>query len=72
MARADRVVRQYLRTRFLITTKLGQTWSGVLLEADANTLRLSEAHLIAADGSETSADGNVFLPRGEIAYMQRT
>lgn len=72
MARADRVVRQYLRTRFVITMKPGQTWSGVLLEADDRTLRLSDARLINSDGTETSADGHVFLPRGDVAYMQRT
>lgn len=72
MARADRVVKQYLRTRFVVTMKPGQTWSGVLLEADNQTLRLSEARLINSDGSETAADGNVFLPRSDVAYMQRT
>jgi hypothetical protein len=72
MARADRVVKQYLRTRFTITSKAGQTWSGVLLEIDGHTLRLSEVRLINPDGTETSADGHVFLPRGDVAYMQRT
>lgn len=72
MARADRVVRQYLRTRFGITMKSGQTWTGVLLEADDRTLRLSEARLLGVDGAETKADGHVFLPRDDVAYMQRT
>lgn len=70
--RADRVVKQYLRTKFLITCKSGQTWRGVLLEVDDRTLRLSEAVLIASDGTETQADGNIFLPRADVAYMQRT
>lgn len=69
--RADRVVKQYLRTRFGVTMKSGQTWSGVLLEADALTLRLSEARLINPDGTETAADGSVLLPRADVAYMQR-
>ncbi len=72
MARADRVIRPYLRTRFGVTMKSGQTWTGVLLEVDERSLRLAEARLIGADGSETKADGNVFLPRGDVAYMQRT
>jgi hypothetical protein len=72
MARADRVVKQYLRTRFGVTMKSGQTWSGVLLEVDGLTLRLSQARLVNPDGTETEADGYVFLPRADVAYMQRT
>jgi hypothetical protein len=68
--RTDRVVKQYLRTRFGITMKSGATWSGVLLEADAQTLRISDARLINPDGTETAADGNVFLPRADVAYLQ--
>lgn len=70
--RLDRVVRQYLRTRFQITMKGGQSWTGVLLEVDDRTLRLSEASLINPDGTDTPADGSVFLPRADVAYMQRT
>ncbi len=69
MAR-DRILKQYLRRRFLITTKDDQTWSGVVLEADAFTLRLHDAELINRDQTRTKADGQVFLPRADIAYMQ--
>lgn len=71
MARSDRVVKRYLRTRFLITTKENRTWEGLLVEADDRSLLLLHAELIAADGTRTAADGQVFLPRADVAYMQR-
>lgn len=72
MGRADRVVRQHLRTTFTVTMKSGRTWRGVLLDADANTLRMADSRLINPDGGETEADGQVFLPRADVDYMQRT
>lgn len=72
MARPDRLIRQYLRDRFVITTKSGETWSAILLDADQNTLILADVEAVAPDGSATKADGQVFLPRADVAYMQRT
>lgn len=69
--RPDRVVKSSLRSRFLITLKSGLTWDGVLYEADLNTLVLRDAAAIQADGSKTVADSEVFLPRADVAYMQR-
>lgn len=70
--RADRVLRKYLRTRFLITTKAGQTWDGLVLEVDDRTIALTDVESIGADGTRTTAAGQVFIPRGDVAYMQRT
>lgn len=70
MARRDRLVRQYLRTRFGVTMKSGQTWSGVMLDVDDRTLELTSAHLVNSDGTETPADGHIYLPRDDVAYMQ--
>lgn len=70
MARADRIVKQHLRTKFLITLKTGTTWSGLLVDADASTLQLIDAEVFDADGTSTKADGRVFLPRADLAYMQ--
>jgi hypothetical protein len=66
----DRLVRQKLRTKLLITTKDDQTWRAVLMEADSLTLSLFDAEHIAADGTATKADGMVLLPRADVAYMQ--
>lgn len=71
MNRTDRIVRGLLRETFLITTKAGQTWEGVLMQADPTTLMLFDAAMIHPDGNRTRADGSVFLPRADVAYMQR-
>lgn len=71
MIRADRIVRNLLRTRFVVTTKQSQTFSGVLLDADDRSLRLSEVEFVSADGTSTKADGQVFIPRADVAYMQQ-
>lgn len=70
MARPDRIIRTHLRQRFVITDKTGQTWRGVLLDADPTTLVLADAEAIAHDGSATKADGTIYLPRSDVAYMQ--
>jgi small nuclear ribonucleoprotein (snRNP)-like protein len=69
--RADRIVRRLLRTEFVVTMKSGQTWQGVLTEADEHSLALMAVSEIALDGTRTPADGQVFLPRRDVAYMQR-
>jgi hypothetical protein len=71
MMRPDRIVQQQLRTRFIITMKSGQTWSALLISADRNTLHLAEASAITPGGDATPADGQIFLPRADVAYMQR-
>lgn len=71
MGRRDRIVRGLLRTRFLITTKGGATWDAVLMEADESSLMLFDAAMVHPDGSRTPADGQVFVPRSDVAYMQR-
>lgn len=68
----DRIMRGLVRSKFLLTTKADQTWEGVLLEVDDNCLVLAEAALVEHDGSKTPADGQVLLPRRDVAYMQRT
>ncbi len=70
MLRPDRIVRNHLRTKFLITTHGGQTWRAVLMEADEHTLSLFDVESLAPDGTATPADGQVLLPRGDVAYMQ--
>jgi small nuclear ribonucleoprotein (snRNP)-like protein len=67
----DRIVRSLRRTEFVVTMKTGQTWRGVLTEADEHTLTLMAVTEIAHDGTVTQADGQIFLPRSDVAYMQR-
>lgn len=70
MSRRDRLVRQCLRDRFVVTLRTKETFEGLLIDADDKTVHLSDAHLI--DGSSSlSVDGDLFLPRAEVVYMQR-
>lgn len=70
MARADRLVRGVLRERFVVTLRSGETFDGLLVDADAKTFRLVSAW--AVDGkNRVSVDGELFLPRDQVVYMQR-
>jgi hypothetical protein len=68
--RRDRLIRQALRERFVVTLTSGETFDGLLLDTDDKTVHLVDAH--ALDGStRVSIDGALFLPRDRVAYMQR-
>lgn len=70
MARRDRLVRQSLRERFVVTLRGGETFEGLLLDADDKTVHLVDA--FALDGkSRMSVDGALYLPRDQVAYMQK-
>lgn len=71
-SRPDRILQRLVRTRFLVTTHSGATWDGVLMEVDDRSLVLRDVKVIGRDGAETPADGEVLVPRGDVAYMQRT
>lgn len=70
MAHRDRLIRQALRERFVVTMRTKETFEGLLLEADDKTVRLTDAHVL--DGkTRLSVDGDLYLPRAEVSYMQR-
>jgi small nuclear ribonucleoprotein (snRNP)-like protein len=66
----DKLIRQSLRERFVITLKGGETFDGLLVDADEKTLRLVN---VAAVGktSRVSLDGELFIPRSDVAYLQK-
>lgn len=70
MARRDRLVRQVLRERFVFTLRTGESFDGLLLDADEKTIRLGSA--VALDGKNRAlVDGELYVPRAEVVYMQR-
>jgi hypothetical protein len=71
-ARPDRILRALVRQRFLLTTHQGQTWDGVVMEVDERSIVLREASTVSVGGEKVAADGEVLIPRGDVAYMQRT
>lgn len=72
MRRPDRVLRQHLRSRFLITTLSGQSWDGVVLDLDESSLVLVDVESVDTDGQRSTAAGQIIIRRADIAYMQRT
>lgn len=72
MSRRDRIVAQMRRDRISITTHKGLTIEGVLLEADEKSLLLTDAAEVGAGGEKTPADGQVVIPRCDVAYIQKT
>jgi hypothetical protein len=70
MARPDRLIRQVLRDRFVVTLRSGESFDGLLLDADDKTLHMVDAHALEAN-TRLKVDGDLYLPRLEVAYMQR-
>lgn len=68
--RKDRLLRALFRDRFVITLRGGASFDGLLVDADEKTVRLAHAWAIT-DKNRVSVDGELFIPRGEITYMQR-
>lgn len=67
---ADRVVTGHLRQRYLVTLDSGQTFDGLLDDADERSVSLVAASSVSPDGT-VKVDGVLILPRSDISYMQR-
>lgn len=70
MARRDRLVRQMFRTRYLLTLDTGESFDGLLLDADESYLVIGDAESIAANGDRLKVDGSLWIPRARLVYMQ--
>lgn len=68
--RADRLLRHLIKERFVITLKSGESFDGLLADVDVKTIRLVNAWALA-DKDRVSVDGELFIPRAEIVYMQK-
>lgn len=71
MNRRDRLVRQSLRQRFVFTMLSGETFEGLLLDADSLTVHVADAFALQGQSPRLAVDGELYLPRAEIAYMQK-
>jgi hypothetical protein len=70
VSRRDRLVRQALRERFVATLRTGESFDGLLVDVDDKTYRFVDA--FALDGTKRmSVDGELFLPRAEVTYLQK-
>lgn len=67
----SRLIRRALRERFVITLAGGETFEGILREADRRHLVLVDAAPVTADGPRQPVDGELWLPADQVRYMQR-
>jgi hypothetical protein len=70
VARRDQLIRRALRDRFVVTMRSKEAFEGLLLDADDKTVQLTDAYALTGR-DRVSIDGDLYLPRTEVAYMQR-
>ena len=68
---SDRLLRDHLLTRYVVTIASGETFDGLLASVDARTLVLRDVGVLKVDGGLTPVDGDVVLRRNAVSYMQR-
>ena len=71
MTKHDRLIERHVRTRYLVTLVDGEGFDGIVVDADWRHLVLADVDHIAATGDRVKADGQVWVPRERIAYMQQ-
>lgn len=60
------------RRRVLVTLKTGQSFAGVLIEADGTALLLQQAEALGMGdrGGNVVVDGSVLILTGDVAFVQ--
>lgn len=70
MSQRDRLMRERLSERVLVTLHDGTTFDGMLHAVDDKSLTLLQASHVTADGV-VKADGSVLVPRDNVAFIQK-
>lgn len=67
-----KLIRLHVRRRCIVTLKTGDSFAGVLFDADAEALILREAEALGAGERRTNlvVDGEVLILRADVAYVQ--
>lgn len=67
-----RLLRQRLRHKVILCLKSGESFSGVLFDADRESVILREASLLGAGerGSNVVVDGELLVLRSDVSYLQ--
>lgn len=68
--RKDRLLRKMILERFVVTLRSGESFDGLLADADTKTIRLVSSFALSGK-DRVSVDGELFIPRNEITYLQR-
>jgi hypothetical protein len=73
LRRSSKVLRSRLRERFLVTTKDGASFSGLLYTEDHRAIVLHDSEAIGAGENKTNLpiDGEIIILLADVAYMQR-
>lgn len=69
--KARRLIRELERRRVVISTIDGETFEGILLDADDGHLVMVDASQLTAAGDRIGIDGQLWLPTDRVAYLQR-
>jgi small nuclear ribonucleoprotein (snRNP)-like protein len=70
MAKLDRLIRSMIRTRYIVTLDSEETFEGVLIDADDQHLVLADVVTLARNGDRLAVDGQLWLPRIGVKYLQ--
>lgn len=72
-ATTDRLVRERLCDKVVVTLKTGPSFSGVLFKVDDRTVILRDSQALGAghNGDHLAVDGELVLARSDIDYLQR-
>jgi small nuclear ribonucleoprotein (snRNP)-like protein len=68
--RRDRLLKSLLRERFVVTLKTGEAFDGLLDRWDESTIELVNPFAVT-EKARVQVDGRIYLPREQVAYMQR-
>lgn len=68
--RRDRLLQRLVRERFVATLKTGETFDGLLDDCDDRTLVFVDPFAVS-ETTRVKVDGRLYLPRDQVAYMQR-
>lgn len=55
----------------IVTTTIGETFDGILLDADDGHLVMVGAAQLTQTGDSVVIDGQLWLPTDRVAYLQR-
>jgi hypothetical protein len=66
----DRLLKQVLRERFVITLKTGETFDGLLDDWDDRTIVFVDSYAVS-EKARIPANGKMYFPRDQVAYLQR-
>lgn len=69
----NRILKSRLRETFLVTTKDGAAFSGVLYATDDKVLVLRDTEAVGAGENKTNLplDGEIIVLLPDVAYLQR-